>query len=711
LGSSGRYNWTVIANDGKANSTNYYFYFNLTNFSVSCEAGGNYQQGALVLVQGTIKNESIVVPSYSINLSIYDSGNNRDAYQNLTTANDGGFETNFANLSVGSYVLNATAVYRGYNETCQDIFSIGGPASLILDKIVTLQNITNETITYNISLRVTNKGMSDASSVVLTDSDSTDSPYNIENVFANSSFIRSYLKEYIRNSSTYDLAFGIASVNAINSYSGNEISSNSSEITLTVPALEIGQQLNLIKNIYYNSENSTSVNYTVSINVINSGGVDLSSISLIDSDLGLTFTINLNRTQNYSYTSSVVVDKAASNSNKLFVKTSATVNSITYQSNQIQVRIPGYGGPADAIVNAPASISASSSFSTIISVENKNADVGQDFTIDYWITNAKNDDINYSSGQQTIYVAASGSSDLTAVLTSPSTAGNYRFKALVSWAGGTATAYDSFLVASMGTGDGDEGGGSGGNGGGGIGGGSSSSVVAGSITGKITDSVVCNPPYIRYGKECCLDKNNNSICDSDDAEEVQNQTNATSAEGKNENIKTSENNSEQFDNQIVKNFFSGASNLLSKTSNSLFSNNYLLLFLLVALIFIVFIVLFIKFNLINSLIVFYNFIINKSIYRIKDIFYIFKIKQKDPTRLTNILGMDVYSSDGDLIGKVKEVYLENNHPKVYGWLIKVDKKVAKKIGKKFILVKHHLVISIKHVMMVDGRVLEYLENY
>jgi len=51
---------------------------------------------------------------------------------------------------------------------------------------------------------------------------------------------------------------------------------------------------------------------------------------------------------------------------------------------------------------------------------------------------------------------------------------------------------------------------------GGEGGGSSG---GGSITGRATEEVVCNPPYIRYEKGCCLDSNNNSICDRD--EEIQ----------------------------------------------------------------------------------------------------------------------------------------------------------------------------------------------
>jgi len=121
------------------------------------------------------------------------------------------------------------------------------------------------------------------------------------------------------------------------------------------------------------------------------------------------------------------------------------VNVLTYSSNQILVRIPGYGGPADAIVYTPSSVLTSTSFDTNITVENQNSDIGQDFVVDYWIT-SDNETTNYSSGQQTIYVGASSTSNITAILTSPSSPGNYRFRSLVTWVGGTATSYDSFEV-------------------------------------------------------------------------------------------------------------------------------------------------------------------------------------------------------------------------------------------------------------------------
>ena len=39
------------------------------------------------------------------------------------------------------------------------------------------------------------------------------------------------------------------------------------------------------------------------------------------------------------------------------------------------------------------------------------------------------------------------------------------------------------------------------------------SGVSGNI---IKDDIICNSPYLRVGSECCLDQNNNSICDKDE---------------------------------------------------------------------------------------------------------------------------------------------------------------------------------------------------
>ena len=665
--SLGQHNWSVISSDGLSNSTEQVYFFNLINLTLNCEAGGPYQSGALVLVHGNVSNGISVLQNQNISLNVYDSSNNLLANNNVTSDSSGNFQTSFSGLVAGNNTLNSSITYQGINISCVDNIVVGGGALISLDKIISLNNMTDTTISYNISLKVTNLGSSSLTNGYLVDSDSSNSPYSLGTLGAGSSTISSYIKEYTRNSTTYNSTLLIATANGTDSYSGNEILANSSEIILIVPALGIDQQLTLIKNVYYNSENSTSVNYTVSIEVVNSGGEDLTSISVIDTDLDINTNINLNISQSWNYSNSILVDKAASNTNKLFVKSSATANAITYQSNQIQVRIPGYGGPADAIVYAPASVQTSTSLDTIIKILNMNPDIGQDFTIDYWITNEA-EDTNYTSGQQTIYVAASGETNLTATLTSPSSAGIYRHRAIVTWAGGTATAYDTFSVTAPSQDVGDTGGSPGGGG--------------GSITGRATEEVVCNPPYIRYGLECCLDANNNTICDRDETPASTQQENKTKEDGTiGEEIPKEES---QFLNNI-KNVISNIGRFFSLIGKNISENkNYL----------------FVGFGILIVLTVIFGII---ALIRA-----IIKRKPKDATRLKDIMGKEVYAENGDKIGKIKEIYLEKN--KVYGWLIKPDKKISRKLRKKKLLIRHKYVKSIGKIMIIEEKVAEHLDK-
>ncbi|MBU4201945.1 MAG: carboxypeptidase-like regulatory domain-containing protein [Candidatus Altiarchaeota archaeon] len=42
-------------------------------------------------------------------------------------------------------------------------------------------------------------------------------------------------------------------------------------------------------------------------------------------------------------------------------------------------------------------------------------------------------------------------------------------------------------------------------------------AIKSAVGGGPSDEIVCNPPYMRFGKECCLDRDGNSICDRDEA--------------------------------------------------------------------------------------------------------------------------------------------------------------------------------------------------
>ena len=73
------------------------------------------------------------------------------------------------------------------------------------------------------------------------------------------------------------------------------------------------------------------------------------------------------------------------------------------------------------------------------------------------------------------------------------------------------------------------------------------------------------------------------------------------------------------------------------------------------------------------------------------------------------MGKEVYAENGNKIGKIKEVYLENNN--IYGWLIKPEKKISKKIRKKQILIKHKYIKSIGKIMIIEEKIAEHLDKY
>ncbi|MEI6058917.1 MAG: PRC-barrel domain-containing protein [archaeon] len=93
------------------------------------------------------------------------------------------------------------------------------------------------------------------------------------------------------------------------------------------------------------------------------------------------------------------------------------------------------------------------------------------------------------------------------------------------------------------------------------------------------------------------------------------------------------------------------------------------------------------------------------------LYWIFKKrKPKDMIRLKNLKGLKVYSENGKYIGRLKEAYLEDGNTRVYGYLIKLNKKMAKKLGKKNILVRHKHIRAAKHIMLIEEKIAEHLEN-
>ncbi len=351
----------------------------------------------------------------------------------------------------------------GYDEGYDEGYDIGYglgytdgniSASLILDKIIIFDGLTNQSFNYKVILRLINKGGSNATDVNITDTDSLFSPYYIGNVSPGEIVLRDYSISFVRNSSTYDIQTNIAQSVGVDSLSSNLISANSSSLILTIQNQDVGQKLTLIKNVYSNTENLTHVNYTVTTQVVNSGGINLNGVIVQDNDLGYVgekaLNIDLDKGEDYSFSSSILITKNANNAFYDFSTSTAVVNSVSYSSNLIRILIPGFGGPADTIVDAPSYVNKSTNFNTLITITNQNPDIGQNFLLSYWITSFS-ENTNYSSGSRTIYVGALQSNNTVVTFPAPSGTGKYKFKAVTTYIGGPDLAEDSFEVVEFST--------------------------------------------------------------------------------------------------------------------------------------------------------------------------------------------------------------------------------------------------------------------
>jgi sporulation protein YlmC with PRC-barrel domain len=513
----GSHTFIAYANNSAGIKASSSVLFSINTMSLSCEAGGNYQEGALVLIQGELSNESGAMSGESVNVSVLKIGV-VNVSEVLTTASDGGYETSVSGLNPGSYILNTNVSVNGINQSCFDSFNIGGSAGFVLDKIGTVNNVYNNEITYKITLRLTNNGGANALSSNVSDSDG--GVFVFGTVNASTSSEVSYLLNLTRENVTSYYYSDFATAFGLDSFDGSLVSVNSLALNLTVPPVSIGRHIVITKNVIFVSEASLNVTYNVSVVLLNSGDEDLKDISFVDSDIsGSALFSNLSKGGSVGYESLVVIAKAASNTVHQFALGSATVSAETFLSNRPSVSVSGYGGPADAIVYAPASVVGGGTLHGTIEVVNVNKDIGQDFTADYWITNDA-ESVNYSSGQQTVFVGADSSTNISVSLSAPSNAGDYRLRALVSWVAGIASSFDSFIVSGGGNETGKEGDSASGGGAGGVGVKVEDEGVVVNEGGDVIIRVErCEAPYIQSGVGCCLDENGNSVCDESEVEE------------------------------------------------------------------------------------------------------------------------------------------------------------------------------------------------
>ena len=86
--------------------------------------------------------------------------------------------------------------------------------------------------------------------------------------------------------------------------------------------------------------------------------------------------------------------------------------------------------------------------------------------------------------------------------------------------------------------------------------------------------------------------------------------------------------------------------------------------------------------------------------------FIRKRRKVDTTRLKNLIGLKVYTSDGMEIGRIEEIFIEGF--KVHSFRIRLNKK--KKFKVKGIIVRYKYVGAVRDIMIINKRVMEKIQN-
>jgi len=163
----------------------------------------------------------------------------------------------------------------------------------------------------------------------------------------------------------------------------------------------------------------------------------------------------------------------------------------------------------------------------------------------------------------------------------------------------------------------------------------------------LTTFLDCDLPYIEINGDCCLDEDNNSVCDDIDFEDLENG-----------------------ELSRITGFFIS---IFGRDKNISFTLVIMFVILVVSIMFIF--IMRVKFNVAK--------------------------KKIDNSRVSILAGKQVYSH-GSKIGKVREIYI--NDSKISNWLISLDEKIASKYGKKDVMIPHSNIESVGDVVMLKHEV-------
>lgn len=316
----------------------------------------------------------------------------------------------------------------------------GQRANLTLYKLPTVQSIDGSTIVYNISNIVTN-ARGNSLSTNLTDNDANHT-WELGNLGTQAAS-RSYTLTFTRGDNSYLVTLNKSNANGYDPIYENMLFAESNQPTIVIPENETLNQLTLVKNLVYKNQTVTNITYEIVIEVVNSGDLDYENIEVTDSDTGLDTKINLTEGKSWQTSSEIIIQKNPQTYTKSFAKTRASASGNLFYSNQLNITIPGYGGPYDVIItDLPSSVETGKTITAHIKVINQNTEVAED----RWLTTVIKDASGnvYDIDIRTVYIGRNQSAETSITLNVPSAPGNYYVFSELVWPTATANATKGF---------------------------------------------------------------------------------------------------------------------------------------------------------------------------------------------------------------------------------------------------------------------------
>lgn len=381
---------------------------------------------------------------------IFEAINDSTAYRCGTTVELGGGKyscaLNTAGMIVPTYYMvrmNATKDLHHQGTTTRSTafyLSYDQSANLTLQKVANLHNVSSSQITYNVTLYLsTTRGSSENTTL----SDPTAGQVWSKGTISAQTVSESYLLSYNRGATDNQATLGKANATGYDPLYTTNLFTESNQPVVVVPENESAVQLTLIKNIFYRDQNTTQIDYNVTIQVVDSGDTNLTDIEVTDTNLGVDTKINLTEGGSWTYSAIQTLAKNPQATQYALARTRASASGTIFYSNNISLVVPGYGGPYDVVITSlPSTATTGETITASIEAINQNTEVSEDRVLTTVLRDAAG--TVYDLDARTIFVGRNQSAATSVTLTVPNAEGTYYVFSELVWPTATANATQSF---------------------------------------------------------------------------------------------------------------------------------------------------------------------------------------------------------------------------------------------------------------------------